>query len=81
MRTGTLAGSWEIAQASILEQSPGRRLKRCRKMVQNNIVTALGTARRELLGRKGVVCVTGSFYAVAEASKALEQDTTADYHD
>ncbi|GLC63603.1 hypothetical protein PLESTF_000054100 [Pleodorina starrii] len=78
---GTLAGHW---QAAAILAPPSSRPFRCRELVQASLGAAFEKARQELrgvraglglgpgVGPPGVILVTGSLHAVAEAHKLPE---------
>lgn len=66
VHAGTLAAQWQAA--AILSRA---RLPRCRELIQASLTAAFEKARHELtaFSGPGVVVVTGSLHAVAEAYK------------
>ncbi|GIL42683.1 hypothetical protein Vafri_619 [Volvox africanus] len=78
---GTLAGHW---QAAAILTAPSHRPFRCRELVQASLGSAFEKARQELRGVRagmglgpgqgspGVILITGSLHAVAQAHKIPE---------
>ncbi|GIL73282.1 hypothetical protein Vretimale_4873 [Volvox reticuliferus] len=78
---GTLAGHW---QAAAILAAPSHRPFRCRELVQASLGSAFEKARQELRGVRagmglgpgqgspGIILVTGSLHAVAQAHKISE---------
>lgn len=63
---------WEIAEAEARQSGQGS--YRCRKTIQASVSSAIHKAITEVSGvtKDGVVCVTGSLYAVSDALVAVE---------
>eukprot|EP01023_Acetabularia_acetabulum_P010148 TRINITY_DN14624_c0_g1_i6.p1 TRINITY_DN14624_c0_g1~~TRINITY_DN14624_c0_g1_i6.p1 ORF type:complete len:560 (-),score=85.69 TRINITY_DN14624_c0_g1_i6:290-1969(-) len=67
---GTLTAAWQIATMKT------KGAKRCREMIQGNMKASIDRAQNELDGAKaqdGLICVTGSMYAVAVALIIVNQ--------
>lgn len=66
---GTLAAHWQAA-AMLADRKPPR----CRELIQASLKAAIDRAQDELsaLTDSGIVCVTGSLHAVAQAIRLCE---------